>query len=112
MLVDVKKAFLSTGASTDTSTSGFLRKKKRRRRGKWMGRHKKAMYSTRDAPAAWQSEVERTMKEAVSNNRRQLLVSKSTRQQTCGLLSMWMFSCALGLSQGLQTFVGVSKTSM
>ena len=29
-----------------------------------MGRLKKAMYGTRDAPAVWQSEVERTMKEA------------------------------------------------
>ena len=50
------------GASTDTSTSSLLRKMTRRRgESGWV---KKAMYGARDALAAWQSEVERTVKEA------------------------------------------------
>ena len=63
MFVDVKKAFLYGNINRHV----YIRlpeEDDEAKEGKWMGRLKKAMYGTRDAPAAWQSEVERTMKEA------------------------------------------------
>ena len=62
MLVDVKKAFLYVSINWRV----YIRlpeEDEKAKEGKWMGRLEKAMCGTRDAPAAWQSEVERTMKE-------------------------------------------------
>ena len=111
MLVDVKKAFLHGSINRHVDIR-LPEEDEKAKEGKWMGRLKKAMYGTRDAPAAWQSEVERTMKEAGFKQSPTTPCVCFNEKQTCGLLSMWMISCALGLSQGLQTFVGVSKTSM
>ena len=63
MLVDVKKAFLNGNINRHVYIR-LLEEDEKAKEEKWMGRLKKAMYGTRDAPAAWQSEVERTMKEA------------------------------------------------
>ena len=63
MLVDVKKAFLYGSINRHVHIRLFEEDDKAKE-GKWMGRPKRAMYGTRDALAAWHSEVERTMKEA------------------------------------------------
>ena len=62
MLVDVKKAFLYVSINRRVYIR-LLEEDEKAKEGKWMGRLEKAMCGTRDAPAAWQSEVERTMKE-------------------------------------------------
>ena len=63
MLVEVKKAFLHGSINRHVDIR-LPEEDEKAKEGKWMGRLRKAMYGTRDARAAWQSEVERTMKEA------------------------------------------------
>ena len=66
-----------------------------------MGRLKKAMYGTRDAPAAWQSEVERTMKEAGFKQSPTTPCVYFNGATNVRLLSMWKIFCVLGLFPGL-----------
>ena len=92
----------STGASTDTSTSGFLRKMKRRRRESgWADSRRPCMVLETRAPAAWQSEVERTMKEAGFKQSPTTPCVYFNGATNVRLLSMWKIFCVLGLFPGL-----------
>ena len=62
LLLDIKKAFLY-GSITRSVYIELPPEDPMSASGRYVGKLDKTMYGTRDAPAAWQEEVERTMTE-------------------------------------------------
>ena len=61
LLLDIKKAFLYGRISRSVYIE-LPEEDPMSRSGLYVGKLDKAMYGTRDAPAVWQEEVEKTMK--------------------------------------------------